>query len=265
MADALRNLKKLLWPYYTAMARLGLLPPARLLPNMVGLGYMGFHHRARSVAQHGEDLILERILWKTLKLDPRKAKTEIVYADVGAFDPVHLSNTYLLYRRGCKGVVLDPSEVTRKQFRQIRPRDIFFKAVAGSKSEAQVQLRIPKNNSWGDSSGQSTTLASVDGDYRVIQARQMTLTECLKESEVRDLQVLSVDVEGAELEVLRGLNFGLWRPLVILVELKVRSLDQVIRSDLGKFLDSMGYQLVASTHITHFYVDKGPLLEADGE
>lgn len=259
-------IKQALWPTYTGLARRGLVSGHRLLPHPVQLGSLGHHHRSRSVAQHGEDLILERILWKTLGLIPREAAKNLRYADIGAFDPVHLSNTFLLYKRGCRGFVADPSRTTEKQFRLVRPRDTFFRAAIGSRSLPRVILYIPKNNVWGDSSGQSSLIRNA-GEAPMLTQKcvQMTFDDCMRVAGFDNVDVVSIDVEGAEIGVLEGLDWDRYRPKVFLVELVVTTLEEVGLSLLGKLLASKDYVLVASTHITHFFVDGNLLLQPNPE
>ena len=57
----------------------------------------------RSFSQQGEDLILDRVLTSVLRKDVFKPHT---YVDVGAYDAIDHSVTYLLYLRGWNGVVL---------------------------------------------------------------------------------------------------------------------------------------------------------------
>jgi FkbM family methyltransferase len=255
--SAIRRIKRALWPTYTGLARWGLLSGHRLLPHPVRLGYLGRHHRSRSVAQHGEDLILERILWRTLGLNPRDAHKDLQYADIGGFDPVHLSNTYLLYKRGCKGFVADPSRTTQKQFRLVRPRDIFIRAAIGSQSLPSVKLFVPKNNVWGDSSGQSSLTPNQSEAPMLIQEHvQLTFDDCMRAAGFHDIDVVSIDVEGAEVGVLEGLDWNRYRPKVFLIELCITTLEEISLSKLGKLLASRDYVLVASTHITHFFVDR---------
>ena len=54
----------------------------------------------QSYSQEGEDIVLKRIFGD---------KKNIFYVDVGAHHPKRFSNTYLLYKKGAKGINIDAS------------------------------------------------------------------------------------------------------------------------------------------------------------
>src|SRR5687767_14108710 len=69
-----------------------------------------------SYAQCGEDLIVDYVFTALGVQGP-------TYLDIGANDPVSLSNTYLFYRRRCAGVCVEPNPPLCEAFRRKRPRD----------------------------------------------------------------------------------------------------------------------------------------------
>src|SRR5262245_15943736 len=69
-----------------------------------------------SFAQQGEDLIVESICGH-LAIPIR------TYLDIGAFDPTIASNTYFFYRKGCRGVLVEPNPALCRTLKRHRPRD----------------------------------------------------------------------------------------------------------------------------------------------
>src|SRR5919106_1421865 len=65
-----------------------------------------------SYAQAGEDLVVNFIF------ESLKART-ISYLDIGAYDPVYLSNTYYFYRRGHRGVLVEPNVAMCEKLRAV--------------------------------------------------------------------------------------------------------------------------------------------------
>ena len=57
----------------------------------------------KTYSQYGEDLILSSAI-EYLKIDEN-----ISYLDIGANHPMSLSNTYLLYKQGASGVLIEPT------------------------------------------------------------------------------------------------------------------------------------------------------------
>jgi hypothetical protein len=70
-----------------------------------------------SYAQQGEDLVIENILSQI------GIKNPVTYLDVGAFDPVYDSNTYILYKAGGHGVLVEPNPAKTRRLESVRPRD----------------------------------------------------------------------------------------------------------------------------------------------
>ena len=83
----------------------------------------------------------------------------------------------------------------------------------------------------------------------IIQVPIRTLDDILTEAKApAPLDFLSVDVEGHEIDVLRGFDFKRWRPRLVLVE------DHVANLDKHRFLQVAGYCLVRRTGVNGWYV-----------
>ena len=67
-------------------------------------------------SQLGEQMVVMNILGR---MDQSKIKK--VYIDIGAFHPYKGSNTYKLYLKNWRGVVVDPNPNKTKQFSSERP------------------------------------------------------------------------------------------------------------------------------------------------
>src|SRR4051812_40394323 len=84
-----------------------------------------------SYSQDGEDMLI----WSLLR------GTTGTYIDVGAYHPVLYSNTYGLYRKGWKGIVIDANDRFRPLYRLLRPRDRFIHAAVGKEEKKRTYYR----------------------------------------------------------------------------------------------------------------------------
>src|SRR5262249_10234814 len=76
-----------------------------------------------------------------------------------------------------------------------------------------------------------------------------TLDEILTESHAPSpIDFIAIDVEGHEVDVLRGFDFARWRPRLMLVE------DLVVDMRLHRFMRSRGYKWIRRTDINSWYV-----------
>ena len=74
--------------------------------------------------------------------------------------------------------------------------------------------------------------------HETISVEMRTLNDIISESEVPHVDFLSIDVEGSEMSVLKGIDFSELRPDIILIEnTKYISGNE----DLRRFLKSFGY------------------------
>jgi hypothetical protein len=82
-----------------------------------------------------------------------------------------------------------------------------------------------------------------------IEVPLRTLDELLVEADApTPIDFVSIDVEGHEMDVLRGFDLGRWRPRLVLLE------DHVLSRTLHNYMEARGYRWVRRTDINGWYV-----------
>ncbi|HED37131.1 MAG TPA: FkbM family methyltransferase, partial [Ignavibacteria bacterium] len=81
-----------------------------------------------SYSQLGEDLIVNFIL-KNFKID------KPTYVDIGAHHPIYLSNTYLFYKNGSRGICIEPDPELFRNIKKKRGNDICLNIGIGIEEE----------------------------------------------------------------------------------------------------------------------------------
>jgi FkbM family methyltransferase len=167
-----------------------------------------------------------------------------VYIECGANDGITQSYTYELEKRNWIGILVEPSiQAYQKCIKNRSNRNIFINC-------ALVSDNID-NTIFGDFDG---NLMSSVGGKRLNRTYLdsvpcRTLTSILDEYKVEKIDLFSLDVEGYELEVLKGLDFNKYSPNYLLIEIYSYNFDE-----LFIFLRERNYDLIIST--TNFnYVD----------
>lgn len=168
--------------------------------------------RAGTFAQHGEDLILPQLF---------PAGHKGTYLDIGASHPFRISNTYLLYARGWRGVAVDPIPHFRWLYRLWRPQDTFLNVgVAPQPGRLTYHELTPSvMSTFSKEQAESVVAAGQGVVFRTYDVDVVTPNAIL-EAHFADgaPDFLSVDVESLDFDILSAIDFARFRPKVIAVE-----------------------------------------------
>ena len=163
------------------------------------------------LSQEGEDILLARIF--------DKKNNRGYYVDIGAHDPMRFSNTYYFYQLGWRGINVDPLPSAKDKFKKHRPKDIFI--LAGVSQEeidlTYYQFKEPAYNTFiyelAQSRKEKSPLISTT------KVKCYSLESIFKEYNVKEIDFLSIDVEGFELSVLYSNDWNKYTPKVIVIEI----------------------------------------------
>lgn len=201
-----------------------------------------------SYSSFGEDRLILKLL---SKLPPG------FYVDIGAHAPKDYSNTYALYQRGWRGIAIDPDPEAIAAFSQERPEDTALQMAIGTKP-GKVILHIFNDRSMNtvDKTLYEKTLKNGrkrhEGD---IEVECKTLADVLNQhvTKSRGIDFMSVDCEGADLDVLRSNDWARFHPTLLAVEDLDIDLERTVKSPIFRFLRPLGYKLISHLHYTSFY------------
>ncbi len=162
-----------------------------------------------SYAQNYEDVVL----WRALKdVEPG------FYIDVGAADPDEISVTKLFYERGWSGINIEPTASYFERLAQARPRDLNLNVAAGAAPGLMALNEIPGTGLSTRDDELARRHAAAGWESREITVPMLTLASICGSQGVGEVHFLKVDVEGAEADVLRGMDFERFRPWIVVVE-----------------------------------------------
>jgi len=163
-----------------------------------------------SYAQNFEDVILKRAL-----KDVKKG----FYIDVGANDPEEDSVTKAFYDRDWHGVNIEPLPEHYKALVEKRPRDINLAIAAGEADGELTLFEVPEVRGWASLSCDVASNHKEEGfTIDELKVPVKTLDAICEEYAAGDIHFLKIDVEGFELEVVRGADFEKWRPWILVIE-----------------------------------------------
>ncbi|MDP2143185.1 MAG: FkbM family methyltransferase [Gallionella sp.] len=203
-----------------------------------------------SYAQEGEDLLLQRIF---------AGVKQGFYVDVGAHHPLRFSNTYLLYRRGWRGVNIDAMPGSMDSFGRLRPSDINVES-AVALEDARLTYFVFKEkalNTFDENLAEQYTKSGLAIVSR-LEVRARPLADLLSEHlpAGQSIDLLTVDVEGLDLDVLKSNDWQRFRPRVLIVE-ELRQSPRGGDASVRDYLIGLGYGEFARTYNSVFYVANG--------
>jgi FkbM family methyltransferase len=206
----------------------------------------------RSWAQSGEDRIAAFVL-------EQLGITRPLYLDLGAHHPTHLSNTYLFYRQGARGVLVEANPALHEQLRRKRPKDTCLN-LAVAPQDGTVSLHVM------DASTLSTTSPRDAQAYRdhghqvvgTVDVPALSPASLLSLHLPRTPHLVSLDVEGLDLKIVRSWPFETHRPEVFVIETLEYTQDHNERklTEIGDVMADHGYLAYADTHINTIFVDE---------
>ncbi len=175
-------------------------------------------------------------------------KTDGFFVEVGANDPKKDSQSWHLEQIGWNGILVEPLPDLAAELRRVRKARVFEVACSSPDRAGEVmQLHVAGPFSSFDP---HLAVTGMRAD-KVIDVTVRTLDDVLAEGSVaKQFDLMSVDVEGHEIEVLRGFDFDRWKPRLILLEDHVSSLDK------HRFMTKAGYTLMRRTGLNGWYVPR---------
>jgi FkbM family methyltransferase len=153
-------------------------------------------------------------------------KREGVFVDVGANHYRDGSTTYYLEEDlGWSGVAIDPQSEFESGYRSHRPRSRFFPFFVSDVSNQTAKLYMVNAESQTVSASPPPQGASSVSE---LSAPTVTLTDLLDRLGTRRVDLLSIDVEGAEPKVLAGFDVGRFKPALVCIEAHADVRQQIL-------------------------------------
>ncbi len=210
-------------------------------------------------SQFGEDLIIA-YLFHTLGMK------QPTYLDVGANHPRYISNTYYFYRQGSRGVLVEPNPRLASLLRSVRPRDVVLEVGIGLTAETRADFYV-----FGGYADGLSTFSKAEATHwesvglkghgkipveRIISVPLVPINQIIADNFAGNApNFLSLDVEGLDLDVLKGLDFDRFAPDVVCVETLGYDEHQETfkKTDIIDFMLERKYVTYADTRVNSIF------------
>lgn len=194
----------------------------------------------------GEDLEIIKIF---------KNKREGFYVDIGCYHPIHLNNTFLLFKKKWSGINIDISQFSIDLFNHLRPDDININS-AVSNNDGEEIFYFQKKLSQLSTINKKIAEERMQGKIFEKKIKCQKLSSILNHTKYKNIPIdfLNIDIEGADYQALISLDFETYKPKVICIEINEKS---VIRSETYKYLIKIGYEKIWSSksNWSHIFIN----------
>ena len=173
------------------------------------------------------------------------------YVDVGCYHPIHRNNTHLLHKQNWSGINIDTSQFSIDLFNYMRPKDLNYNCAISDKNE-NIKLFYQKELSQLSTTEKGQAESVFQGNIKEKEMQAFTLDEVLNRDRYKKSKIdfLDIDVEGADLKVLKGLSFDKFKPELICIEIHEKEVEL---SEIYKFLVDKKYELIWSGVFSHIF------------
>lgn len=187
------------------------------------------------------------------------------FIELGANDGLFQSNTAFFEKKmEWSGILIEPSLEGYEKCKKNRPNSIClnYACVSNDYKDEYIEGDFKDNNPMGSINGNRL------GRQNLVKVKAVTLEKILEEHCHTNIDFLSLDTEGYELEILKGLNLDKYRPKFMLIEIYKKDYNDIVN-----FLNLQNYKLYSNltnynkidnpgwdgTHNDYLFVDNNSL------
>ena len=204
----------------------------------------------KSYSMFGEDLIINKIF---------KNKKKGIYVDIGCYHPIEGSNTYLLFKKGWRGINIDLNKTSIDLFKKARKKDINLNLAISNKSK-KIKYYYRKNINMLNTINLKFAKNNFLKGFKTSFIQSNTLNSVLKKTHFsKRIDFLNLDIEGNEINALKSLDFKKYSPKVICIEMHKtpgRNKKNQLENSLYKFLRKKGYKYFWNKEFSYIFKRK---------
>jgi len=203
----------------------------------------------------GQDVLIAELL---------NNKKEGTFLDIGANDGITISNTYYLEKElNWNGVAVEPIPSIFAKLQSTRKCGLVNGCIAPSAGVARfIELSgqtnmlstLANNNSGLTARRIRNNLSRHGSNLKEIEVKCYTFAGIVQEHKLRNIDFLSIDTEGGELEIIKEIDFD--RVNVKIISVENNYFDREIRA----YLENNGFIYIGNFKVDEIYMYGGDSL-----
>jgi FkbM family methyltransferase len=199
-------------------------------------------------SQAGEDFILDVLF---------DSKTRGYFVEVGCLDGIEFSNTYHFEKKGWKGICVEAHNGFIDKLTINRPGSKVVHCAVGERNEDGVIFYANKIGSLStvDKSEEERWKKDYSDFFSGFEEQRVsmkTLTKIFDDADSREIDFISLDIEGYEVKALEGLDLEKYKPRLFVIEYKnnehQKQLEEILFNHKYFLLIKIGCNLIYSNN-----------------
>tara|TARA_B100000575_G_scaffold23432_1_gene15950 strand:+ start:141 stop:842 length:702 start_codon:yes stop_codon:yes gene_type:complete len=171
------------------------------------------------------------------------------YVDVGCYHPFKGSLTAKLYEKNWHGINIDISKTSIDLFKIVRKKDINLNlAISNFDGETYYYENSPIN--------QQNSLIQKHDNQQKKKIECLKLNSVLIKYNISSFEYLNIDVEGSELDVIKGIDFKKFTPTLVTIENNDLFPEDYYNNEVYKILKNNDYIFINKIGVTNFFMFK---------
>lgn len=192
-------------------------------------------------SQHNQDHIIYNTFFKD--------KSDGVFVDIGANHPININNTLFFEEKGWSGYAFEPIAAYKELWEKERVANFYNFVVSDVDGNVDftVVSREGKEFEWVDMLSHVSIPENEMSphDFNEISVASITLKKFFADNKIKNIDYMSIDVEGHEMNVLKGIDWNMCNISVISIENNVEGYNSLGADSIRKFMKEKGYKFYA--------------------
>ncbi len=179
------------------------------------------------------------------------------FIDVGCNQPVINSLTHSLYNKNWQGINIDISKRSIDLHNFLRKKSINYNIAVGERTK-EIEAFIFYENCTMNTVNKrfkKYTEVSVSKKPVVNRVKQFTLNQIIEKNNLKKIDFLNIDIEGNEMNVLKGFNITKYKPDLVAVEIHDNNCPAV-NNPIYMYFIKNNYFLTSIYGWTYFFEHK---------
>jgi FkbM family methyltransferase len=204
-------------------------------------------------SQNYEDIVICQML-EAYMIRNQKTHTTVSFLEIGGNHPVCTSASFLFKKLfGCNGIIVEPDPKLAEDLRKYRAGDLIIESAVIDTDEKEIEFFISTRNELSTLSSEFVQKNNLD--VKSVKVSTIRINQLLDMLDGIDSVLLSIDVEGLDLRVLKDIDFTQYRPHFITIEPSEHIVPGTTQQ-IVSFLNDNDYRLAAKNYVNLIFEDK---------